>query len=111
MRLDEEAQHLEAKTLKHARLIGNSTALKQVLFNALISFEQVLNGLPPQEREDALALYLDKVRRLAFGFDLALVRQSTRDRFVKTQNLNERQQILSKHAEDMQRIGTLYRFL
>ncbi|MDQ2944629.1 MAG: hypothetical protein M3Y27_01565, partial [Acidobacteriota bacterium] len=91
--------------------IDRSSTLKATLKDALSNFEQALDELAPQEGEEALALYLDKVRRLTFGFHLAVIKRATRGQFGAAVSCDSKRRLLSNHTEEMQRIGKLYRFI
>lgn len=111
MTLDEQAQDLEQRTLKHARQVPCSASLREILKEALESFNKLLNQLPPSEREEALASYLNKVRKVSFGFHLALIKRDASERYLETTDRETQGNILRGQAEEMQRIGRLYRFL
>jgi len=55
--------------------------------------------------------YLNKIRKLTFGFRLALVRQKARKGYADNPTPETMGEILGRSAGEMQRIGRIYRFL
>ena len=110
MRLDEEARKAEEKMLQNARRIEHAPTLKRILKEALPNFERALDTMPPQQREEALGLYLERIRRLTFGFHLVIVEQTAREAFVKADDNEDGAAILVDLHEDMQNVSRLYRF-
>jgi hypothetical protein len=111
MRLDEEARKLEDSTLRHAKRIDQPLTLKRIISEALTRFEECLKGLPTEEREEALVLYLDKIRRVTFSFHLAVSEQLAREKFGRSTEPDERKRILKGLSETMRALAALYRFL
>jgi hypothetical protein len=111
MRLDQQARKLEDTILRSAERIDQPMTLKRIIKEALSSFEQCLKGLPAEEREEALALYLDKIRRVTFSFHLAVVHNMAREKFGSSTEPVERKRILKGLSEAMQALAALYRFL
>jgi hypothetical protein len=111
MRLDEEARKLEDRILRRAGRIDQPLTLKRILREALTSFEQCLKGLPAKEREEALGLYLDKIRRVSFSFHLAVAQKMAREEFGSSTEPAERTRILKGLSEAMQALAALYRFI
>ena len=111
MRLDEQARELEDSILRRAGRIDQPMTLKRVIREALSSFEQCLKGLPAKEREEALALYLDKIRRVTFSFHLAVVHKIAREQFGRSKESVERKRILKDLSDAMHALAALYRFV
>jgi hypothetical protein len=111
MRLDEEAQKAEERILQHAQRMEDVPTLKRILREGLAGFEQALDALSPQEREAALSLYLDKIRKITFGFHFAIFERSARAEFFRNPTRERMQAILARSAEDMDKIASLYRFI
>jgi hypothetical protein len=111
MRLDEEAQNTE-ESIRNARRIEEVPALKEILQEALTNFEEALKTLSPDDRERTLGLYLDKIRRITFGFHLAVLKQNAkRDARKGSESSEALRGALEHYGEELQRIGRLYRLL
>jgi hypothetical protein len=111
MRLEEEARQEEEKLVGNVRHIPELTMLEETLRQSLPAFEKALCMLPSEEREIARRTYLNKIRKLTFGFHLALVRQKARKDYSGNPTPEEMGTILGRSAAEMQRIGRLYRFI
>jgi hypothetical protein len=111
MLLDEEAQSLENRILRHARKIEDVPKLKEILQDALPDFEESLKTLSKEDREAALSLYLDKIRRVTFGFHLAMLQQTARSEFRVDPTHHASRAILNRFDEDMRRVASLYCFV
>jgi len=110
MLLEEEARKRE-EGIQHAREIEDVSTLKRVLHESLTAFENMLNTLPPSDRQEAFSAYLNKIRKVTFGFHLAVLRQTARREFGKNPTRDVMQSILARSAEKMQDIAHIYRFL
>jgi hypothetical protein len=111
MRLDEEAQKAETQIVGRARRIRDVATLKRILHESLTTFEKALDALPATDREEAFSLYLDKIRKVTFGFHYAILRRSARNQFGRNPSHKTMQSILASHDKNMQEIARLYRFL
>lgn len=111
MRLQEEAQETEENMLRHARPIQDVPKLREVLREALGGFEESLKALSLDDREAALSFYLNKVRRITFGFHVAVLKLAARSELGKNPTREALQHIIEDNAEKMERITRLYRFL
>jgi hypothetical protein len=111
MHLDEEAQKAEAQIVGRARKIKDVATLKRILHESLTTFEKALNALPTTDREEAFSLYLDKIRRVTFGFHYVILRRSARKQFGRNPSHGTMQSILASHGKNMREIAQLYRFL
>jgi hypothetical protein len=110
MRLDEEAQKRE-EGIRGARAIQDVSKLREILHGALAGFEESLKALPPQDREAALSLYLDKIRRITFGFHVAVLKETARSEFGKNPTREAIKEIAKVFSEEVGRVSRLYRFL
>jgi hypothetical protein len=110
MLLDEEAQRTE-EGIRSARKIRDVPALKEILHGALAGFEDSLKALSPQDREAALSLYLDKLRRITFGFHAAVLKRMAKTEFESNPSREAMQDIIKDYDRKMGRIARLYRFL
>ena len=113
MSLDEEAQHLEQTMVGRARKITNVGELRQVLRQSLAAYEKAVDALPREDREEALSLYLDRIRKVTFGFHIAILRLSARRRFRSLRNPTRdlMREHVDQHDDEMHRVARIYRFL
>lgn len=110
MLLDEEAQRTE-ENIRSARKIQDVPTLKEILRGAMAGFEESLKALSPQDREAALSLYLDKIRRITFGFHVAVLKGAVRSEFRKSPSREAIQEAVKAFSDEMGRVSRLYRFL
>lgn len=110
MRLDEEAQKTE-EGIRGARRIQDVPKLKEILHGALAGFEESLSALSPQDREAALSLYLDKIRRITFGFHVAVAKLTAKNEVGANPTREAMQEVTKDYDNEMGRIARLYRFL
>lgn len=112
MRLDKEARKIEETILRRARRMEQPQELKAILREALATFEGSLEQLSSEEeKQEALALYLDRIRRVTFSFHMAVFRKTTREAYGRTENAEVKQHVISVLEEGMKTIARLYRFI
>ena len=111
MHLDEEAQRAEEEIVGRARRIRDVGTLKKVLHESLATFEKALEDLSTADREEALSLYLDRIRKVTFGFHYAILRRKARGRFRRNPSREAIHTIVEQHDKNMREIGRVYRFL
>lgn len=111
MRLDEEAKQAEESIVGSARRIKDVATLKEILRDSLVTFENALDALSTPEKEEALSLYLDKIRKVTFGFHSVILRRTARKQFVNNPSRGAMHTIVDRHGENMQDIARLYKFL
>jgi hypothetical protein len=111
MRLDQEAQKAEEEILGHARKIKDVAALKRILHECLATFEKALAGLPQADREEALGLYLDKIRRVTFSFHYVTLKRAAYKEFGRKPSREAMRTIVARHEKDVEDISHLYKFL
>jgi len=86
-------------------------ALEEIVRKSLNAFEGALSALPSDERDEARRIYLNKIRKLTFGFHLALVRDKARKEYAQNPTPETMGMLIGRSAGEIQRIGRLYRFL
>ncbi len=107
MRLKKEVERIQKHLIGDAPRLEDASALEEMLKVALPALEDTINRYPAKQQEKVWSLYLEEVRRLAFGFHLAIVEDKHRQEFVKTGN-----QAIMLHAEkSVKHIFRLYGFL
>src|ERR1022692_2994769 len=100
MLLEEEARKRE-EGIRNAPKIRDVTALREVLRESLAAFEKMLNALPSDDREEAFSVYLNKIRKVTFGFHLAVLRQTARNEFGSNPTRQAMQAIIERSAEEI----------
>lgn len=111
MQLAEEAKREEQKMVGNVRTIPDIQTLRETLRESLLIFEEALDALPLEDREDAWCAYLNTIRKTTFGFHLALIRRSAKRDYATNPTLEHLATILGRSAGEIQKIGRIYRFL
>jgi hypothetical protein len=111
MRLDQEAQKAEERILEGAIEIDDVATLKRILNECLTAFEKETNALPKPERDEALSLYLDKLRKVTFSFHYTILRRAADKQFYSSPSNEAIEPIVAQHRENFYDLGRLYRFL
>ena len=111
MRLDEEAKRLEKQLLGTAPRIKDVATLKTVLHSCLTTFENEVDKLPIDKREEALSLYLDEIRRVTFGYHAAILLQGIRQKFHCNPLRQNIRPFAEQHSRQLGEIAKLYQFL
>jgi len=113
MSLDDEAKRLEQTMLGRARKITNVGELRQTLRQCLAAYEEAVDSLPREDREEALSLHLDRIRRVTFSFHYALLQRSAKREFRSLRNPTRTamREHLDRHDAETRRIAETYRFI
>jgi hypothetical protein len=106
MDLQHEAQRLQKRVVDAPRL-KNPDVLKKVLGRALPELETTINCLPQSQRDEVWAIYLEELRRLAFGFHLALLEDQFRAKYIETEN----PALLGESKKCVKDVFRLYQFI
>src|ERR1017187_1511742 len=85
-RLHESAQMTEERLLRRSKPMPDVADLKRTLREGLTAFEAFLRKLPPQEQEEAIIAYLEKVRKVTYSFHFVVVERAGIAKFNKTSN-------------------------
>jgi hypothetical protein len=87
------------------------TTLKSILRNGLERFEELITELPNHQREATLSLYLQKIRKVACEFHMAVLKMNTKNNHPRFSSREEMQARLKSYGEDLQEVARLYQFL
>lgn len=109
---DEESLKLEQeiRNLPPEEMIAVAT-LKEILRNGLACFEELITELPNHQRDATRSLYLQKIRKVAFEFHLAVLKMNTKNNYPRFASAEEMRARLKTYGEDLQEVARLYRFL
>ena len=98
------------KNLRSSELLEVATA-KRVLRNGLQGFEKLLKKLPPNERQAALRLYLDRIKYVTFLFNLSVLKMSIKAECSNLSSREELQEKLRRGQNEFNDLARLYEML
>jgi hypothetical protein len=109
---DEESLKLEQeiRNLLPKEILAVAT-LKDILRKGLAHFEELISELPNHQREATMSLYLQKIRKVAFEFHLAVLKMNAKNNYPRFASREDMQARLKTYQEDLQKVARLYQFL
>lgn len=111
MQLQEEARQTE-DSIGQVRKISDLTELRQVVKHGLESFDKLLRTLSATQKEEVLVIYLERVRRMAFGLHLASLKREIKRASREGEPTREKiTALLERYDTESRDISRLYRFL